>query len=112
MRLQTILVCTLLVFTLDMAPAQSPNENPYRYTIDLTRVENDRIHVTLSPPAITTDEITFYLPKIVPGTYAIADYGRYVVDITAVDKKGKKLTIEKLNDNAWKIKDAKKLNKI
>lgn len=91
---------------------QSKKENAYQYTIDLTKVVNDRVYVELTAPAITSAEITFYLPKIVPGTYAIADYGRYVADITAVDKKGNKLTVEKIDENSWKIKDAKKISKI
>jgi predicted metalloprotease with PDZ domain len=86
--------------------------NGYTYTIDLTKIQNDRIYVELTPPSTTKNEITFYLPKIVPGTYAIADYGRYVTDFTATDKKGKKLQVEKIDENSWKIKDAKKVSKI
>ena len=109
MRLLSILTLVVITFS---SFAQSKKENAYRYMVDLTKVVNDRVYVELTPPSITSNEITFYLPKIVPGTYAIADYGRYVADITAVDKKGNKLTIEKLDDNSWKIKDAKKLTKI
>ncbi|HYC85971.1 MAG TPA: peptidase M61, partial [Chryseosolibacter sp.] len=112
MRSYAFLLLVVTVFFPLLAPAQSSKENSYTYTIDLSQVRDDRVFVELSPPAITTDEITFYLPKIVPGTYAIADYGRYVTDLSAVDKKGKKLEIQKLDENSWKIKDAKKLKKI
>jgi len=112
MRFHSFLACTLVVLLFTVASGQPAKEPVYTYTIDLTKVVDDKVFVELSPPTITTDEITFYLPKIVPGTYAIADYGRYVSDLTAVDKKGKKLTIEKVDDNSWKIKDAKKLKKI
>lgn len=95
-----------------VAYGQAENVSAYTYTIDLTRVVNDRIFVELSPPAINRDEITFYLPKIVPGTYSIADYGRYVTSLTAMDKKGKKLQVEKVDENSWKIRDARKLHKI
>jgi predicted metalloprotease with PDZ domain len=91
---------------------QSKKDNGYVYTVDLTKVVNDRLYVELSPPAIDKSEVTFYLPKIVPGTYAIADYGRYVQEFTAYDKKGNKLTVEKVDENTWKIKDATKLKKI
>src|SRR5882762_1977345 len=76
----------------------------YQYTVDLTQVKDDKLFVELKTPVISADEIVFYLPKIIPGTYAIADYGRYVSDFKAFDKKGKELTIEKINDNGWKIK--------
>ncbi len=111
MRSPLFLLVALLTLTLTTS-GQSRKENAYQYTVDLTKVVNDRVYVELTPPAITSGEITFYLPKIVPGTYAIADYGRYVADITAVDKKGNKLTVEKIDDNSWKIKDAKKLARI
>ena len=47
-----------------------------------------------------------------PGTYAIADYGRYVAELKALDKKGKSLPVEKVEENGWKIKNANKLARI
>jgi predicted metalloprotease with PDZ domain len=94
------------------ALGQSKKGTSYNYTIDLTTVVNDRVFVELTAPTITSDETTFYLPKIIPGTYDIADYGRYIADLQALDKKGNKLAIERLNDNAWKIKGATKLKKV
>jgi predicted metalloprotease with PDZ domain len=90
----------------------SAQKTSYNYTIDLTRVVDDRVYVELKTPKITTDETTFFLPKIIPGTYSIADYGRFVVDLKAFDKKGKELPVEKVETNSWKIKNAKKLNRI
>ena len=84
--------------------AQSSKNQGYVYTVDITKVVKDKVHVELIAPPITTNDIIFYLPKIVPGTYDIADYGRYVSEFTAVDKKGKKLEVEKIDDNSWKIK--------
>lgn len=84
----------------------------YQYTADLTRVVEDKVYVELSAPPISVKEITFYLPKIVPGTYSIADYGRFVSDFQALDKKGKKLNVEKKEENAWIIKDSDRLHKI
>jgi predicted metalloprotease with PDZ domain len=84
----------------------------YQYTVDLTKVVDDKLFVELTPPPVKTDEITFYLPKIVPGTYSIADYGRFVSDLKAFDKKGTALSVEHINDNAWKIKGATRLAKI
>ncbi|MCB0488270.1 MAG: peptidase M61 [Cyclobacteriaceae bacterium] len=92
--------------------AFSQSKKAYEYTVDLTRVVDDKLYVEMSPPSLTQDEITFYLPKIIPGTYAVQDYGRFVSDFKALDKKGNPLPVEKLETNAWKIKSAKKLNKI
>jgi len=86
--------------------------NPYKYTVDLTNVVDDKVMVTLTTPRVKKNEATFYMPKIVPGTYAIADYGRMVSNFKAFDKKGRELEVERVDDNTWKIKRAKKLRKI
>lgn len=102
----------LFVLITSIAFAQAPSDAAYKYTIDLTRVVDDRIYVELSPPRVTGNEVIFYLPKVVPGTYATADYGRYVNNFVAADKKGKKLPVERVDNNTWKIKSADKLTKI
>lgn len=110
MRIKTLIICLLAIsFT---GFSQSKKRASYQYTVDLTKVVDDKVYVELSTPSITSPEITFFLPKIVPGTYAIADYGRFISDLQATDKKGNKLVVEKLNDNAWKIRNATKLQKI
>lgn len=114
MHLKCLLVCAVLLHSLSLTIAQSKKETSYQYTVDLTRVVDDKVYVELLPPPVTKPEINFYLPKIVPGTYAIEDYGRFVSDFKALDKKGNKLDVEKSDSdpNAWKIKNATKLAKI
>lgn len=107
MRIKILVVALVLIsFT---GFAQSKKGSAYQYTVDLTNVTDDKISVELTVPAIKSAEITFYLPKIVPGTYSIADYGRFVSNLKAFDKKGGALPVEHVNDNAWKIKNASKL---
>lgn len=108
MRFSTLLICLFLTLS---GLAQSKKKE-YQYTIDLTTVVEDRVYIELIPPAITKDEITFYFPKMIPGTYAIEDYGRYISDVKAFDKKGKELVVEKTGTNSWKIKTANKLAKV
>ena len=52
--------------------AQSSKNQGYVYTVDITKVVKDKVHVELIAPPIATNDIIFYLPKIVPGTYDIA----------------------------------------
>ncbi len=54
----------------------------------------------------------FYLPKIIPGTYRVADYGRFVSDLKAYDKKGRNLTTKRLDDNTWTFSKSNKLVKV
>ncbi len=102
----------IVLFTASVSAFSQADEGSYQYTVDLTKVVDDRVYVELTPPPLNEKEITFYFPKIVPGTYAIADYGRYVTGLQALDKKGKKLDVQKMSENAWRIRNANKLTKI
>lgn len=83
-----------------------------KVAIDLKNVKDDKVQVTVSPDAFTTDNVTYFIPKIVPGTYSEDNYGTFIEGLKAFDKKGKELTVTKLDDNSWKIAGAKKLDKI
>lgn len=108
-----VLLLAALVLSVPLSGfSQTKDEKPYQYTVDLTNVVDDKLHVELVPPALVGKEVIFYFPKVVPGTYAIADYGRYVTDLKAYDKKGKLLPVEKKDDNTWLIKKANKVSKI
>ena len=104
-RLNYVLMALFLATSLFAA-------DPYKYTVDLVNVKDDKVMVTLATPKVRKNEATFYMPKIVPGTYAIADYGRMVSDFKAFDKRGNELEVERLDDNAWKISKARKVRKI
>lgn len=81
-------------------------------TIDLVNINEDRVMVTVKPTGISGNTLIYRLPKIIPGTYAIADYGRYVDDFEAYDKNGQKLAVTKLDVNTWSINNATTLEKI
>jgi len=80
--------------------------------INLTKINNDRVMVTLKSPKIKTDEITYHIPKTVPGTYSEDNFGKYIDDLKAFDKKGNLLVVKKTNENSWSISNAKTLDKI
>ena len=91
--------------------AQKQNKS-YQYSTDLTGLKDDKLFVELITPKVKTDEIEFQMPKMVPGTYAIYDFGRLLSDFKAFDQKGNPLTVNRIDSNRWKINDAKKLFKI
>ena len=43
------------------------------------------------------------MPKIVPGTYSIYDFGQYVLDFEAFDTAGRSLSVNQLDKNRWEI---------
>ena len=81
-------------------------------TIKLIDVKDDRVMVTVTAPKFNTEEVTYSMPKIVPGTYSIDDYGKYIDDFKAFDNKGTVLPTSKLDVNTWIIKDAKNVAKV
>ncbi|TJY33947.1 M61 family metallopeptidase [Pontimicrobium aquaticum] len=80
--------------------------------IDLTKVIDDKAPVTINPGRFTVETVTYRLPKVVQGTYAVSDFGKYVDDFKAIDYKGNELTISKDGTNTWVINDATKLDYI
>ncbi|MBC7747877.1 MAG: peptidase M61 [Methylotenera sp.] len=80
--------------------------------IDLNNVKEDKVMVVVTSPKISLDEVTYSVPKIVPGTYSIDDYGKYIEDFKAFDSKGTLLSTTKTDENTWNIKNAKTLAKI
>ena len=80
-------------------------QNEYRYSVDLNNVQNDSLSVELLVPKMQKATVTFSLPKIIPGTYSISDYGRFVENIKFFDSNNKELAFEKIDENSWKVKE-------
>lgn len=110
--MQKAVLFTLLFINIYTYASTGPDSDVYKATIDLIAVENDKVQITIHVPEISTDEIVYCLPKIVPGTYSIYDFGRFVSDFKALDENNNLLKVEKISENEWKIFDATVLNKI
>ncbi|WP_052444245.1 hypothetical protein [Flammeovirga sp. OC4] len=80
----------------------------YRYKLDLNKVENDKVEVELTVNTPPNSSI-FQFPAIVPGTYKVYDFGRFISNLKAFDKDGELLEVQKLNDNQYKIIDITQL---
>ncbi|RAJ11275.1 M61 family metallopeptidase [Arenibacter echinorum] len=80
--------------------------------INLINVVDDKVNVILDPAAFVADTVSFFIPKTVPGTYSDDNYGKYIEQFKALDYKGGELKVEKLDDNTWRIINAKDLDKI
>lgn len=109
------IICALAVVTAfySCKPTQtSTTEHPIIARIDLVNVQDDKVNVSVDPDRITTDQITFYIPKTVPGTYSTDNYGKFIDDLKALDYQGNPLKIEKLDENSWQISNAQKLDKV
>jgi len=81
-------------------------------TLDLTKVVNDQVPVTINPGRFTTDTVTYRLPRVVQGTYSVSDFGKYVEAFKALDYDGNEIAATKVDDNSWIIANATNLDKI
>lgn len=104
-----------LCLSLTALAAQNPqagNAQKYTVTIDLTRVQNDKVQVAVQAPEIKQREIIYNMPKIVPGTYSVSDFGKFVSDFKAYTAQGDTLPVEQLDTNRWRIQQAERLARV
>lgn len=92
--------------------SESKKADQVTVTIDLNTIKDDKVKVVVNAPVISSNEITYHLPKIIPGTYSEDNYGTQVVELKAYNAKGNELTVSQTDDNSWNIKNATTLDKI
>lgn len=80
--------------------------------IDLNNVVDDKVQVEVNPQKIKENSIVYQIPAIVPGTYVISDYGKFVSDFKAYDYDGNEMTVTKLDVNSWQVDNATKMDKV
>ncbi|MEO8761689.1 MAG: peptidase M61 [Bacteroidia bacterium] len=102
----------LLVFAALVLFKIADAQNNYAYFVDLNKVENDKIQVKLIPPAIAESQATFMFPAIVPGTYAIYNFGRFISDFKVIDKAGKEIAYTKPDENTYNISSPQNIDYI
>ncbi|WP_298540563.1 peptidase M61 [uncultured Aquimarina sp.] len=85
---------------------------PIATEVDLTQITDDKVPVVINPGRFIQDTVKYYLPKVVQGTYAVSDFGKFVDGFRALDYNGAELATEKLDANTWLITNAKQLDKI
>ncbi|WKK66384.1 peptidase M61 [Lutimonas zeaxanthinifaciens] len=113
-----LLICFGLAFVLtSCGPAKTTGNdlavnNPIETSIDLTKVQDDKVPVMINPGRISMDTVVFRLPRVVQGTYAISDFGSFIEDFQALDYNGEELRSKKIDTNTWVIYEASNLEKI
>ncbi len=88
------------------------DKTPILTSLDLQNIIDDKVQVTVDPGAFTSDDVVFYIPKTVPGTYSTDNYGKYIEGFKAMDYDGKELAVVQEDENSWKIANGKNLDKV
>jgi predicted metalloprotease with PDZ domain len=105
-----------LVFATSMAHSnaycQTKPAEEVKVNIDLLNIKDDKVTVSVATPKFTTEQAVYHIPKTVPGTYSTDDYGKFIDNFKAFDKKGGAIAVSKTDDNSWKISSAKKVARI
>lgn len=105
--MKKFLLITLSIIALNVFAQES-----YKVSIDLTQEQGDKVPVEIIVPSIESESVEYHLAKIVPGTYSISDFGRFVVDFKALDSAGNTLESKNVSTNRWVINNATQLSKI
>ncbi len=92
------------------APIQ--HSDRYSVQINMNDLTDDQVDVTVVPPMMTDDTVVFAMPKIIPGTYDISDFGRFIEEVKAFDSMNNELEVEKLDENRWQVAKGKSLYKV
>ncbi|MGB5236804.1 MAG: peptidase M61 [Flavobacteriaceae bacterium] len=107
-----ILVYTILLGCKSTQTLVKAEESKVLTHIDLVKLDQDKVLVTLNPGAFTSDDINFYIPKTVPGTYSLDNYGQYIEGFKAYNYNGEELLVTQSDENTWTILTARDLDKI
>ncbi|GAA0733348.1 peptidase M61 [Aquimarina litoralis] len=114
--IRTYVLYSILLYAIASCKSVEPviriDTTPVIASLDLVNIIDDKVSVELKISNIETDTISYYLPKIVPGTYQNNDYGKYIEQFKAFDIDDNELDVEKLGDNRWKISNSNSLRRI
>jgi predicted metalloprotease with PDZ domain len=97
---------------LNSAYSQISQNDSYQFYVNLKNVHNKTLTVELVAPKISAETIQYRFPAMVPGTYSVYDFGRFIHNLKAYDISGNELAVTKGDVNAWTISDAKNIYKL
>ncbi|SHE76410.1 Predicted metalloprotease, contains C-terminal PDZ domain [Psychroflexus salarius] len=109
-KISLLVLSSLILVACNIKPKQE--KSGVSISLDLVNIDNDQVKVVHDPSVISTETTTFYIPKTIPGTYAINNYGQFVEDFSAISYDGESLPVKQLNQNSWEISNAKELDKV
>lgn len=91
---------------------QPADAAPIAAALDLTDISADRLRVEIDPGAFSPGEVLFRLPRVIPGTYKVYDFGQYTEGLEAYDYDGARLSVEQTDPNTWRIGEAERLDRV
>ncbi len=104
--------CTLSIVLASVTSGIGQDSTKYIVEIDIKNIQNDQVRVNVFPPNLSGESAIYNIPKIVPGTYSVSDFGRFIEGFEAFNVSGDILASKKLDDNRWEVENATEIHKI
>jgi predicted metalloprotease with PDZ domain len=84
------------------------SQTGYHVDLDLNRITDDRLLVTVTLPKLDQPTATFVFPVIAPGTYEFNAWHRLIHNFTAYDEGGSVLGVSRSADSQFVLTDAQR----
>jgi len=91
----------MLFFTLSVSSAEELS-----YTLSVDEELYDHLKIELEIDDVHADRYVISMPRWIPGTYFIGDYGKHVFNFSARDADDNPLPVLRLNQNEWEVKSS------
>ena len=98
-----------MLFVASTATAQGA---PLSYAINLNNRADDLFKVSLSVKGLTEANAVYQFAATAPGTYQVMNIGRFVKTFEAFDGRGRKVPVEQVSVNQWKLSNAPRVRTI
>ncbi len=106
-------VTRLLLLATLLLPATAVSQvAPLSYAINLNDRADDLFKVTLRVTGLTAGNAVYQFASTAPGTYQVMNIGRFVKSFEAFDGRGRKVPVEQVSVNQWKLSNAPRVRTI
>src|SRR5436190_5964408 len=102
----------MLMAALSLPPGAIAQQVPLSYAINLNNRADDLFKVTLTVRGLTPDNAIYQFASTAPGTYQVMNIGRFVKTFDAFDARGRKVPVEQVSVNQWKLSNAPRVRTI
>lgn len=100
---QLSLALTFTLFLVNNLAFSQAKPVSLNYIVSIPHPENNSYFVELQVGEMSQDTVLFKMPGWMPGYYQMMDYAKNLENISAKDKNGKQLIVEKIKDNSWSV---------
>src|SRR5262249_18771215 len=102
----------LLLAAVSIPATATGQQAPLSYTINLNDRADDLFKVTLSVSGLKPENAVYQFASTAPGTYQVMNIGRFVKSFDAFDGRGRKVPVEQISVNQWKLSNAPRVRTI